>query len=146
MGTRSTVRGYWRQCGNSISNNATPGVVPHYIPVTFDGAAANTTATGVYLPKGAIVLGAMIISNHTGGSTPAFDVGIAGTADGYINGAVSTTTQELDFAGLDSLGDGVALTADTELTAGDDGTGTAGTGNITVLMKVVMQDDGVKND
>jgi len=146
MGTRSTVKGYWRQAGNSISNNATPGVVPHYVPVTFDGAAANTTATGVYLPKGAIVIGAMIISDHTGGTSPAFDVGITGTADGYIDGSVSTTTAQLGFSGLGSLATGVALTADTEITAGDDGTGTAGSGNITVLIEVVMQDDGKQNN
>lgn len=151
MGIRSTVKGYWRQRGSGSESVATPAPVLSSLAVTFDGAAANTTLTGKWLPKGAIILSVDINSGHTGGTTPAYDIGLnSGTPDpdGIVNGAVSTTTQRLllDSAEAGASFVGVALTADTEITAGDDGTGTAGTGNITAFIMYTYDDDGVVND
>lgn len=150
MGKRSTVKGYWRQRGSGAESKATPAPVLSHLAVTFDGAAANTTLTGKWLPAGAIILSVDVASSHTGGTTPAFDIGVNTATpdpDGILNGAVSTTT------GRYVIGDaqagvlvGAALAADAEITAGDDGTGTAGTGNITAIITFGFNDDGVVND
>ena len=151
MGTRTTTKGYWRQRGSGSESRGTPAPLPSCLAVTFDGAAANTTATGKWLPKGAIVLSVDINSGHTGGTTPAFDIGLNSATpdpDGIVNGAVSTTTQRLllDAAEAGASFVGVALPSDLEITAGDDGTGTAGTGNITAFITFTFDDDGVSND
>jgi hypothetical protein len=91
-----------------------------------------------------------IVSGHTGGTAPAFDIGLATATpdpDGIVNGATTTTTGPI------VLGDatagaffGAALTEEAEITAGDDGTGTAGTGNVTAYIHYTFDDDGVVND
>ena len=147
MGKRSTTTGYWRAHGDH-KRVATAAVMPVMLAVTFDGAAANTTGTGKYLPIGAIVTQVDIVSGHTGGTTPAFDIGLLTATpdpDGIVDGAVSTTTQQLVTGGLGALA-GAALTEAAEISAGDDGTGTAGTGNITAYITYTFDDDGVAND
>lgn len=152
MGIRSTVKGYWRQRGSGSESRATPAPVLSHLTVTFDGAAANTTATGKWLPKGAVILHVDIVSAHTGGTTPAYDIGLDLSAgadpDAIVNGAVSTTTQRilLDNAAAGAEFAGAALTEDAQITAGDDGTGTAGTGNITAVIVFGFDDDGKVND
>lgn len=147
MGTRSTVKGYWRQGGNSVSNKPTPAVLPAVIRVSFDSAAANTTLTGVWMPKGAIVLSIAMDGGGTGGTTPAVDIGWTGDPDGIVNGTDPTA------AGVIALGVATAgaafvtpLTADFEVTAGDDGTGTASTGTVVATITYYMDDDGSVNN
>ena len=141
MGTRSTVKGYWRQAGNSISNVATPGTFKCYVGVTF--LSSQTMAgTGVYLPKGAIPLGATVAA-ISGGGTDTVDLQLAGgTAAGLVNELVSGTASAVEIQTGADLG--VALTADTEIEAG---VGlVAGTLNTTVLISYVIADDGSHNN
>jgi hypothetical protein len=149
MGKRSTFTGYLRARGNSGSKLPTPAVVPQVLKFTFNGALANTTGTGKFLPKGAIIQSVDIVSAHTGGTTPAVDIGVLTATpdpDGIINGAVSTTTQRVQLAGAAAgVLVGAELAEDAEVSAGDDGTGTAGTGNITAFITYFMADDGVLN-
>lgn len=155
MGTRSTIKGYWRQLGNSGHTSAvvpTPAVVPAIVTVSFDVALANTTATGVYLPKGAVISTISLDGGGTGGVTPAVDIGVATAAadvDGLVNGADPTA------AALISSGDTTAgvlfaaatkLSEDAQITAGDDGTGTNATGTVVATITYYMDDDGKLND
>jgi len=123
-------------------------VLPIKMQFTFDGALPNTTLVNKILPQGAIILCVDIISDHSGGTVPLFDIGLGADPDGIINGAASTTTQRMvlaasEFGVLTGLIAG--LTADLPITAGDDGSGTAGTGNITAVIEYVMADDGAEN-
>lgn len=145
MGTRSTVKGFWRQGGRSGSNVSTPAAVASSLEVTFDAALANTTATGKFLPAGANIVRVDIVSAHTGGTTPAMDIGTAAAPDGIINGATSTANIGIGLASLGTL-TAASIAADVEITAGDDGTGTAGTGNVTAWITYIMSDDGSRNN
>lgn len=145
----SNTYSYWRQRGDS--QDATPAPLMACVHFTFDGALANTTDTGKILPAGAAVLAIDIVSGHTGGISPAYDIGSAADPDGFVNGAVSTTTQRLgvastEFGALTADTIPAGLTADTDITAGDDGTGTAGTGNIDAYVYYVMNDAGIGQD
>lgn len=144
MGTRSTVRGYWRQCGNSVSNVATPAVMLCVTPdITFDATQASSTGTGVVLPKGAVPTFAKVTNaGSTGGvGTNTVDVGLAGgAADALIaEGDADTASKALLTTGtaLD-----VALLADTEITAGAGAVAATG-GTVSVRVYYYMNDDGV---
>ena len=147
MGTRSTVKGYWRQGGNSSSNIATPAVVPSVLAVAVDPVAATGTATGKTLPKGAIVLGIDVVSGHTGGTTPLLDIGLAAVDDALLNGAAADADLSINVATATTPGVsfGVELTADSAVTAGTGG-GVVGTGTSVAYINYVMADDGVVNN
>ena len=147
MGTRSTVKGYWRAGGNSMSNVATPAVLPMMLAVTVDAAAADGTPTGKTLPKGAIVLGIDVVSGHTGGTTPLLNIGVAAVTDGLLNGAAADANLSINAATATTPGAsfGVELTADSAVTAGTGG-GTPGTGTSVAYITYTMADDGVVNN
>ena len=147
MGTRSTVKGYWRQGGNSISNIATPAVVPSVLAVAVDPVAATGTATGKTLPKGAIVLGIDVVSGHTAGTTPLLDIGLAAVDDALLNGAAADADLSINVATATTPGVtfGVELVVDAAVTAGTGG-GTPGTGTSVAYIRYVMVDDGVINN
>lgn len=147
MGTRSTVKGYWRQGGNSASNNATPGVSLLATPViTFDPTQVSSTATTIRLPKGAIPShGVVTNAGSTGGvGTNTVDVGLAGgTVDALIaEGDADTASAALLTTGT-SLG--VALLVDTLITAGAGAVAATG-GTVSVRVFYYMNDDGVLNN
>ena len=136
MGTRSTVKGYWRQCGNSVSNTATPGVFKHYIKAVVADVSAATADTGIVLPKGGRVLSFDVISVN--GDLSTLDIGDGTTSDRFANELNSNAL------GVTASADLGVLTADTALYIG---TGvSAGTGSATLLVEILMDDDGVKND
>lgn len=151
MGRRSTFMGRLRSAGRSTAKSlATPAVCPVALAITFDGAAANTTGTGKYLPAGAVILSVDVVSAHTGGTTPAYDIGLATATpdpDGIVNGGTTTASGPI-VIGDATAGAfvGAELTEEAEITAGDDGTGTAGTGNVTAYIHYTFTDDGVVND
>jgi hypothetical protein len=154
MGTRSTVKGFWRQGGNSSSNTSTPAVVPSVIVARgLDATADAGTLTGKFLPIGAIPLSVAVTvtSAISGGTTPILDVGLElGTPDddGLANGLdyeADTLTQVADA--LAGVLIGQVLTEEAELTYGDDGVGTNNTaGEIDIFVTYVMTDDGVQNN
>jgi hypothetical protein len=154
MGTRSTVKGFWRQGGNSSSNRSTPAVVPSVIVARgLDATADAGTLTGKFLPIGAIPLSVAVTvtSAISGGTTPILDVGLElGTPDddGLANGLdyeADTLTQVADA--LAGVLIGQVLTEEAELTYGDDGVGTNNTaGEIDIFVTYVMTDDGVQNN
>ena len=147
MGTRSTVKGYWRAGGNSASTLPTPAVLTMTLAVTVDAAAADGTATGKTLPKGAIVLGIDVVSGHTGGTTPLLNIGVGAVTDGLLNGAAADVDLSINVATATTPGAsfGVALTADSAVTAGTGG-GTAGTGTSVAYITYTVTDDGVVNN
>jgi hypothetical protein len=154
MGTRSTVKGFWRQGGNSSSNTSTPAVVPSVIVARgLDATADAGTLTGKFLPIGAIPLSVAVTvtSAISGGTSPILDVGLElGTPDddGLANGLdyeADTLTQVADS--LAGVLIGQVLTEEAELTYGDDGVGTNNTaGEIDIFVTYVMTDDGVQNN
>lgn len=154
MGTRSTVKGYWRQGGAAGSNKRTPASVPSILTIQgLDATVDAGTGTGRFLPKGAIPLEVWTVETVTasGGTTPILDIGLElstpddnGLADGLAYDA-STHTVFLDALGGVLLGTVLAETA--EVTYGDDGVGTNNTaGEIDIYIMWVMADDGVVND
>ena len=147
MGTRSTVKGYWRQGGNSASNIATPAVVPSVLAVAVNPVAATGTATGKTLPKGAIVLGIDVVSGHTGGTTPLLDIGLAAVDDALLNGAAADADLSINVATATTPGVafGVALAADSAVTAGTGG-GVVGSGTSVAYITYTVTDDGVVNN
>lgn len=147
MGTRSTIKGYWRQGGRSMSNVATPAVVPSVLAVAVDPTVAEGTATGKTLPAGAIVLGIAVVSGHTGGTTPLLNIGVGADVDGLLDGAAADADLSINVATATTPGVsfGVALAADSAVTAGTGG-GTPGTGTSVAYITYVMTDDGARND
>lgn len=149
MGVRSTITGYWRARGNSgntTRTGPTPAVLPMVLAVTINPAATVGTATGKYLPKGAVILGASIVSAHTGGTAPLTDVGLTGDVDSIVDGAVATADLEFDVGtgATSGIAFGVATTADLEVVAGTGG-GTAGTGTAVIYIRYTVTDDGALN-
>lgn len=151
MGTRSTITGYWRQRGNANNTNRPPvGPTPAVgimatVAITFDPTQAAGTATGITLPKGAIPTFAVITNaGATGGIDPTVDVGLTdGNVDGLIaEGDADTASTALLTTGTEL---GVALTADTEITAGVGASAATG-GTVTARVFFYMDDDGVLND
>jgi hypothetical protein len=151
MGTRSTVKGFWRQGGNSSSNTSTPAVVPSVIVARGLSAIADAgTGTGKFLPIGAIPLSVTvkITSAISGGTSPILDVGLElsptpdddGLANGLDYEADTFTPIAATLAGVLL---GRVLTQEAELTYGDDGVGTNNTsGAIDIFVTYVMTDDG----
>lgn len=154
MGTRSSIKGYWRQGGDSRSNTSTPAVVPSVAQAKdLDATADAGTLTGVFLPIGAIPLSVSVqeVIAAAGGTSPILDVGLElGTPDddGLANGLdyeASSNTQIGDALAGVLLG--LELTEEAELTYGDDGVGTNNTsGTIHIFVTYVMADDGVVNN
>ena len=150
MGKRSTTSGYWRAHGDS-RRVASPAVMPVTMAVTVDAAAADGTATGKFLPIGAIVLGIDVVSGHTGGTTPLLNIGlddgVTPDVDGLLNGAAADANLSINVATATTPGAsfGVALTAAAEITAGTGG-GTAGTGTSVAYITYTFDDDGKVND
>jgi len=150
MGTRSTVKGYWRQGGDSSSNTATPSAVPSVLAVRgLDATADAGTLTGKFLPRGAIPLSVSVFESTTiaGGTSPILDIGLElGTPDddGLCNGLdyeASSNTQVGDALAGVLLG--AVTTEEAELTYGDYGVGTNNTsGAIDIFVTYVMDDDG----
>lgn len=158
MGRRSTIKGYWRQqSATSTSSSRLTGapviaVVPSVINFSFDVALANTTLTGVWLPEGAIIHSVTLDGGGAGGMTPAVDIGVNTAVpdpDAIVNGqdptAAANITNGAATAGV-LLAPATPLSADAEITAGDDGTGTNATGTAVATIIFYMNDDGVAND
>lgn len=155
MGTRSTVKGYWRQGGDSSSNTSTPAVVPSVLIIRdLDATALAGTLTGKFLPRGAIPL-SVATSLGTippaGGTGPLLDIGLeygSPNDDALVDGVnyeADTTTPIGDaLAGSDM---GFEATQEVEVTYGDDGVGTDNTsGQINIFITYVMADDGSFNN
>lgn len=152
MGKRSTVKGYWRAHGGTEASASkltgpTPGVLPITMQVTVDAAAADGTALGKYLPLGAVITNVAVVSGHTGGTTPLLNIGLAAVNDAILNGVAADANVDVNVATATVPGAsfGVALTADSELTAGTGG-GTPGTGTSVAYITYVMTDDGSRNN
>lgn len=152
MGKRSTVKGYWRAHGGteasaSKATGPTPGVLPITMQVTVDAAAADGTGLGKYLPLGAVITNVAVVSGHTGGTAPLLNIGLGAVNDAILNGAAADANLDVNVATATVPGAsfGVALTADSELTAGTGG-GVAGTGTSIAYITYIMTDDGVVND
>lgn len=132
---RSTIRGFWRQRG---TDTATPSVALQYLQFSLDPTQASA-ATGMILPRGAIVVGVQNLNGGaTGGTNPVVDIGTEADNDGFVDG--------LDADGITSpittgalLGS--ALTADTEIYAGV-GAAAATGGTVLVAVTFIMEDDG----
>lgn len=155
MGTRSTIKGFWRQGGDSSSSTATPAVVPSVLIMRdLDATAVAGTATGKFLPKGAIPLSVSVSLGTippAGGTSPILDIGLEygspnddALADG-LDYEAETNTQIGDaLAGSDM---GFEATSEVEVTYGDDGVGTDNTsGQINIFITYVMTDDGSFNN
>jgi len=156
MGTRSTVKGYWRQGGDSGSNVSTPAVVPSFIVAEGLSATADAgTGTNKFLPIGAIPLEVWVVETTTisGGTSPILDIGLEldtpddnGLCDG-LDYEANSHTQFEDVGGLAGTLLGTKMTEEAELTYGDDGVGTNNTaGVISIYVSYVMADDGKRND
>lgn len=156
MGKRSTTKGYWRAHGGTEASASkltgpSPAVLPMVMAVTVDPTAADGTATGKYLPAGAIVLGIDVNSGHTGGTAPLLNIGlddgVTPDVDGLLDGAAADANLSINIATATTPGAsfGVALAADSEITAGTGG-GTPGTGTSEAYITYTMQDDGKRND
>jgi len=146
MGKRSTFTGYLRARGNSSNTGRTgptPAVLDMTVAVTIDPAATDGTATGKYLPVGAIVRGITIVSAHTGGTAPLTNIGVTGTVDALVNGAVATSNLSflIDTGATVGALFGVAMVSDLEIVAGTGG-GTAGTGTAVAYITYTVTDDG----
>jgi len=116
--------------------NASLGVVKHYIKAVIADVSAASADTGVVLPKGGRFLSAQVIVANGDAST--VDIGDGTTSDRFLNELDSNALATVASADID------VLTADTPLYAG---TGvTAGTGSATLLVEMLMDDDGVRND
>jgi hypothetical protein len=150
MGTRSTVKGFWRQGGNSGSNTSTPAVVPSVIVATgLDATADAGTGTGKFLPIGAIPLSVTvkITAAISGGTSPILDIGLElGTPndDALADGLDYEAEDLIQITdALEGVALGVVMTEEAEITYGDDGVGTNNTaGEIMILVHYVMTDDG----
>jgi len=150
MGKRSTFTGYLRARGNSANTGRTgptPAPLLATLAVTVDPAATVGTATGKYLPSGAIIMRVTVVSAHTGGTAPLTDVGLTGNNDSIIDGAVATSNLEFDVGTGATTGVqvGVATTADLEVVGGTGG-GTPGTGTAVVYITYTVVDDGALAD
>ena len=146
MGKKSTFTGYLRARGNSSNSTRTgptPAVLRMTLAVTIDPAATVGTATGKFLPAGAVILHATIMSAHAGGTAPLTDVGLTGDTDSIIDGAVATSDLEFDVVtgATSGVAFGVATTADLEVVAGTGG-GTPGTGTAVIYITYSVTDDG----
>lgn len=152
MGKRTTFAGYIRARGATSSSSSslsgpTPGVLPITQAVPVDPTAADGTATGQYLPAGAVVLGIDVVSGHTGGAAPLLNIGlndgVTPDVDGLLDGAAADADLSINVATATTPGVsfGVALTADSEITAGTGG-GAVGTGTSIAYITYVMTDDG----
>jgi hypothetical protein len=119
--------------------------------VPVDPTAADGTGTGKYLPLGAVVLGIDVVSGHTGGTGPLLNIGlddgVTPDVDGLLDGAAADADLSINVATATTPGVsfGVALTADSEITAGTGG-GTPGTGTSLAYITYTFNDDGVIND
>lgn len=140
---RTSITGYQRQYGSN-GKSATPSVGLQCIQFTFD-ATQTAASVSKTLPNGSIPLFSQIIDTTvTGGTTPTVVVGFSGDTDAFMANSPSTAKTGLISAvtvttGGASLGE--TLTSDTIIFAGD-GTGTQGTGNVTVGVYYIMADDG----
>ena len=146
MGKRSTFTGYLRARGNSTNSSRTgptPAVLAMTQAVTVSPVVATGTSTGQYLPEGAIVLGIEVVSGHTGGTSPLLDIGLGADDDGLLNGAAADANLSINAATATTPGVlfGVALTADSLITAGTGG-GTPGTGTSVAYITYTVTDDG----
>ena len=156
MGKRTTFAGYIRARGATSSSSSslsgpTPGVVPITLAVPVDAAAADGSSTGYYVPAGAVINDIAIVSGHTGGTAPLLNIGLDdGTTpdvDGLLDGVVADANVNAHVAavtpatGALGVSFGVALTVDSEITAGKGG-GTPGTGASIAYITYVMTDDG----
>ena len=152
MGKRTTFAGYVRARGGTSANTSkltgpTPGVMATTLAVPVDPTAADGTSTGYYLPAGAVVLGIDVVSGHTGGTAPLLNIGlddgVTPDVDGLLDGAAADADLSINVATATTPGAsfGVALTADSEITAGTGG-GTPGTGTSIAYITVTFNDDG----
>lgn len=132
---RTSITGYSRQYGSD--KGATPAVFFSLIQFTLDINQVNTTLTGVFLPKGAIPVGAENFSAN-GSAASTIDVGLAGgSVQALANEMLGQVNTNRVVTG-DSLG--VELLVNTEVTAGHGIT--QGTGNVLVGVFYIMADDG----
>jgi len=157
MGKKSTFTGYLRARGNS-SNTSRTGPTPAVVPVVLGirGLSAIVdagTATGKYLPKGAIPLSVTVVEATTisGGTAPILDVGLELAVpddDALANGLDYEASSHTNIA--DALAGallGTELVADTEVTYGDDGVGVNNTaGTIDIFITYTVQDAGALAD
>ena len=146
MGKRSTFTGYLRARGNSNNSTRTgptPAVLDVTLAVTIDPAAADGTATGKYLPVGAIVKGITVVSAHVGGTAPLTNIGVTGTVDAFVNGAVATSNLSFLIDTGATVGSlfGVAMVSDLEVVAGTGG-GAVGAGTAVAYITYTVTDDG----
>lgn len=125
MSTISKLRG-------SGNRKSSAGAVKLVAELTISPGAS--AATGFILPKGARVLSITHDGGQTGGTTPTVNVGTSGTAGLFLLNSGATAASSTLSASQ------VVLTANTELYAGD-GTGTAGTGDVTALVEYMIQDE-----
>jgi hypothetical protein len=148
MGSRTTFAGIIRQRGmaNASGNGkGTPGSFKAYVSVTFDPTQVATTETGVWLPAGALLLGAIIQGASTGGTSPTVDVGtVGGAQDDIIAEGDSETLTVAEVATASLIAAAAPLAADTQVTAGVGASAATG-GTVTVLIAYVVIDDGVIN-
>lgn len=133
---RTSYTGYLRQYGGPSKRNNTPAVFPSIIQMSIDISQASTTATGKFLPVGAIPIGAQNISGN-GTATSTIDIGVTGTVDAFANELPGDAVSAMVVTGTTL---GTALTASTEITAGAGAVG--GTGTVLLAVYYIMQDDG----
>lgn len=141
MGRRSTITGYWRQRGDS-ADPATPAGVLSVLLVTFNPSQAAGTATGVYMPKGAIPMFAFALNSAgTGGTNPTFDVGLEGVAnDALINEGDADTEVKTLISLNSAYGLADVLTTKRQILAGQGASAATG-GTVTVGIVFAMNDD-----
>jgi hypothetical protein len=113
------------------------GVPKLIAKITFDPSVP-VAATGYVLPAGSIVLAATAIGSATGGTAPTMDVGLAGTTDGFVNEADADAGTAV--VGTGSLLFGTALTADTEVWAGEGVETSATGGTAVVFLEYIIED------
>lgn len=140
--SRTTYRGYLRQFGTSnFSSTATPAVGVFALQFTLSDPTAASAGMGVYLPKGARVIGVQNLSGGaTGGTNPTIDVGTSADADGFADELDADAVTVISGTGA-QIGD--ELTADTEVYAGVGGSAATG-GSVAVAVYYIMADDGSK--
>lgn len=151
MGKRNTYTGYIRAHGSgdrAPRDQISAGVLPVVLAVSVaDASQAATTLVGKALPAGAIVLGIRCKTGVTGGTTPTINVGLnfRGTEtddpDGLALNLPVTADAECDFEQNPGALLGTALLEDADITCGT-GTGTAGTGGVTLYITYTFEDDG----
>lgn len=155
MGKRSTIKGYWRQNGMqnpSGNGKGTPGVVPsvvHFqVPADFGLAGGNLS--GVWLPKGAIIMQVdIMVLSIAGATTPAIDLGLEQSTpddNGILSGAdiSGPVTVNMGDATFGALA-GEPLLETSEVTYTDASATQATAGTLDIYIWAIFEDDGVVN-